>query len=55
LTNNAIQKFSQNYGEFEEGNQLSFADFEAYLQEKRGQSFLKTLAPKIKDYIKVAS
>ena len=26
LTNNAIQKFSDNYGKFEDGNQLSLKD-----------------------------
>lgn len=31
LTNNAIQKFSEKYGEFEDGNQLSFDDFQSYL------------------------
>ena len=30
LTNNAVQKFCQQYGEFEDGNQLSFKDFQVY-------------------------
>jgi hypothetical protein len=31
LTNNAIQKNVQSYGQFEDGNQLSFSEFEKYL------------------------
>ena len=32
LTNNAVQKYSNAYGTYEEGNQLSFTDFENYIQ-----------------------
>ena len=32
LTNNAIQKNAPNYQMFEDGNQLSFADFKRYLR-----------------------
>jgi hypothetical protein len=28
LTNNAVQKYSNNYGNYEQGNQLSFDDIE---------------------------
>lgn len=31
LTNNAIQKFAENYGTFEDGNQMSFDQFQDYL------------------------
>ena len=31
LTNNAIQKFSKTYGEFEDGNQMSFKNFQKYI------------------------
>ena len=31
LTNNAVQKYSKNYGGFESGNQLSFQDFQVNL------------------------
>lgn len=27
LTNNAVQKFSENYGSFEDGNQMSYPQF----------------------------
>ena len=33
LTNNAVQKFCNEYGKFEEGNQLSFNQFQKYLEE----------------------
>lgn len=33
LTNNAVQKHSNNYGNFEKGNQLSFDDIEAIFQQ----------------------
>jgi hypothetical protein len=31
LTNNAIQKNVEGYGQFEDGNQLSFQQFQKYL------------------------
>lgn len=33
LTNNAIQKNAQDYGHFEDGNQISFVQFEEYVKE----------------------
>ena len=33
LTNDAVQKQSQQYGRFELGNKLSFGDYQAYLDE----------------------
>jgi hypothetical protein len=33
LTNNAVQKHSNNYGSYEKGNQLSFDDIEAVFQQ----------------------
>eukprot|EP00741_Cyanophora_paradoxa_P007505 tig00001130_g7259.t1 len=33
LTNNAVQKTGSNYGEHEEGNQLSYEQFDRYLEE----------------------
>ncbi|CAI2369156.1 unnamed protein product [Moneuplotes crassus] len=32
LTNNAIQKFAKNYGTYEEGNQLSFGQFQEHME-----------------------
>ncbi len=34
LTNNAVQKFCEHYGAFEDGNQLSFPQFQEYLNAK---------------------
>jgi len=31
LTNDAIQKNSEDFGKFENGNKLSFADFQRYI------------------------
>ncbi|CDW72701.1 tubulin-tyrosine ligase family protein [Stylonychia lemnae] len=33
LTNNAIQKYSDNYGSFEDGNQMSYDQFQEYLDQ----------------------
>jgi tubulin polyglutamylase TTLL1/tubulin monoglycylase TTLL3/8 len=31
LTNDAIQKYGNNYGKYEEGNKISYAEFQKYL------------------------
>lgn len=31
LTNDAIQKYSQSYGKFEDANKLSYSEFQRYL------------------------
>ena len=33
LTNDAVQKKGEDYGKFEAGNKLSYADFQAYLDK----------------------
>lgn len=33
LTNNAVQKYGHGYGQFEDGNQLSFDQFQSYLDQ----------------------
>ena len=33
LTNDAVQKFSQDYGKYENGNKLSLSDFQRYLKQ----------------------
>ena len=33
LTNNAVQKHAANYGDFEDGNMLSFPRFQEYINE----------------------
>ena len=34
LTNDAVQKYSEDYGRFEMGNKLSYADFQRYLEQR---------------------
>lgn len=31
LTNDAVQKYHEDYGKFEPGNKLSYADFQRYI------------------------
>jgi tubulin polyglutamylase TTLL1 len=33
LTNDAIQKYSDSYGKYEQGNKISFAEFQKYLDQ----------------------
>lgn len=54
LTNNAVQKYSENYGQFEDGNQLSFQDFQDYITKHyadSGISVKENLVPKMKDWV----
>lgn len=54
LTNNCYQKFSSNYEKFEEGNQLSFAQFQQYLDltfPDMKVSFDGHMLPRIKDLV----
>ena len=51
LTNDAIQKNSTFYGKHEEGNKLSYHDFQKYLDLKYGEekiSFADHIYPKMK-------
>lgn len=50
LTNNAVQKYSTEYGKYEDGNQLSFQVLEEYLR-KNDISFEKDCLPRILDMI----
>ncbi|CAI2373825.1 unnamed protein product [Moneuplotes crassus] len=54
LTNNAIQKYAQNYGDFEDGNQMSFENFQKYIDEhypERGYNFKRDGLPRMKEII----
>lgn len=49
LTNDAIQKHTDDYGKFEKGNKLSYQDFQRYLdQHHRGLDFLGGILPRMK-------
>ena len=55
LTNNAVQKNTKNYGEFEEGNQLSFKQLQQYIDEHykhKNINFFEDCIPKMKEMIK---
>ena len=39
LTNDAIQKYSEEYGKFEDGNKLSYKDFQRYLYQTNDPKF----------------
>ena len=45
LTNDAIQKNSDDYGKFESGNKLSYAEFQRYLDSPEFLSTSKYLVP----------
>lgn len=54
LTNNAVQKNAKNYGEFEEGNQLSFSQFQEYIDTHyadRKINFFTDCLPKMKEMV----
>ncbi|CAK56346.1 unnamed protein product (macronuclear) [Paramecium tetraurelia] len=54
LTNNAVQKNAQNYGQFEDGNQLSLNRFQQLLdQQETTYNFRKQGWPMIKDVVKI--
>mmetsp|Transcript_27603 Transcript_27603/g.24282 ORF Transcript_27603/g.24282 Transcript_27603/m.24282 type:complete len:97 (-) Transcript_27603:957-1247(-) len=55
LTNNAVQKYASNYGEFEKGNQLSFKQFQKYLNDTGFDlDFQKITYPKMKEQVLVS-
>ncbi len=52
LTNNCLQKYGENYGNFEVGNTIGFEVFEKYVNEQfpqRGFNFEQHIIPRIKD------
>lgn len=54
LTNDAVQKHSEDYGKFENGNKMSYTDFQRYLDShhpEKAISFLEEVIPKIKEII----
>ena len=51
LTNDAVQKYSADYGKYESANKISYLDFDKHLQREKGISFLQTIVPKIKEMV----
>jgi len=57
LTNNAVQKNAPNYGNFEDGNQLSFQYFKDYISQhypECANRFEAQILPKMKYYAALA-
>ena len=53
LTNDAIQKHSTDYGKFENGNKLSYREFQKYLDTNHKEvNFTSQILPKIKSIVK---
>jgi tubulin polyglutamylase TTLL1/tubulin monoglycylase TTLL3/8 len=53
LTNDAVQKYSEDYGKFESGNKLSYSDFQRYLDTNQpGASVSRDVLPQIRQIVK---
>jgi len=52
LTNDAIQQKATDYGKFENGNKLSYAEFEAYLQTYHPDVCLISILSQIRDIVR---
>lgn len=55
LTNDAIQKNSKEYGKYENGNKLSYAEFQRYLDRRfpdKKPNFISEILPGIKNIVK---
>lgn len=55
LTNDAIQKHSKEYGRFENGNKLSYKDFQRYLERRFPEkkiNFYSEILPQIKEIVR---
>lgn len=51
LTNDAIQKHGESYGKYEEGNKLSYAEFQRYLDgtcPEKKYSFIEAIYPRMR-------
>ena len=51
LTNDAVQKYSQDYGKFENGNKVSYEEFHNALLKDRDIDFYATILPRIKQRV----
>jgi len=45
LTNDAVQKQSQDYGKYEAGNKMSYSDFDKFLIKEKNVSFMARILP----------
>ncbi|XP_013398641.1 tubulin--tyrosine ligase isoform X2 [Lingula anatina] len=51
LTNHCLQEHSQNYGKYEEGNELFFDEFNRYLQSQHSVTLSASILPQIENII----
>jgi len=55
LTNNAIQRYGENYGNHENGNQLSFQDLEKYVEANNiNMDFRGKVLPRMKELTSIS-
>lgn len=53
LTNDAVQKHSEKYGKYEDGNKLSYLEFQEYLNSIQSKiNFFYCILPKIKEMVR---
>ncbi|CAG9327183.1 unnamed protein product [Blepharisma stoltei] len=55
LTNDAVQKKSEDYGKFENGNKISYMEFQRYIENRRPKvniNFFDDVLPAMKDIVK---
>jgi len=56
LTNEAVQKRGEDFGKFENGNKLSYAEFQKYIDTtypKENYNFMQTVYPAMKVMIAI--
>jgi hypothetical protein len=51
LTNDAVQKYAEDYGLYENGNKISYAEFAKYLDNRYGVSFKAEIFPQIRELV----
>lgn len=48
LTNDAVQKYGDNYGKYEAGNKISYGDLQRYIEKTSNKNFMKDIEPKMR-------
>ena len=52
LTNDAVQKYGPSYGKYQEGNKLSYSEFQRYLDNTypdKKYSFIEVIYPRMRE------
>ncbi len=58
LTNYSVQKYNKEFSKFEQGNEVSFNEFQNFLDKEYGKGFIsirENIYPKILDLIKIVA